>query len=208
MRIFVVGGSKGVGRQVAEQALAAGHQVTVMARRPRSEEVEALEGVEVVAGDATEPQPIHDAVAGHDAVVIAVGGGLSDRSTRSIATANVLGGMQHHGVPRVVAVSSIGAGNSYGRLGFAGKAIMKTLLRNAMKDHNKQEEALKGSGLTWTIVRPGGLADGRTGHDVIDDDTSKLSAQKRVGRADVAEVILQALERPEWARRAVHVVGV
>jgi uncharacterized protein YbjT (DUF2867 family) len=85
---------------------------------------------------------------------------------------------------------------------------MKTFLRNAIKDHTKQEEALRASGLAWTIVRPGGLADGRTGHRVIDDATSSLPANKRVGRADVAEVVLTALETPEWSKRAVHVVGI
>lgn len=207
MRIFVVGGSKGVGRQVVEKATAAGHQVTLMARRPRAEGADALEGVDVVAGDATEPQPIHDALDGHDAVVIALGGALSDRSTRSIATANVLGGMEHHGVERVVAISSVGAGDSLGRMGFAGKAIVKTLLRNAIKDHEAQERALRSSDRRWTIVRPAGLTDDPTGHVVIDDDHSPLSARKRVSRADVADVVLDALQRDDWVGKAVHVLG-
>jgi len=207
MRIFVVGGSKGVGRQVVEKAVAAGHQVTLMARRPRAEGTDALEGVDVVAGDATQPQPVHDALDGHDAVVIALGGALSDRSTRSIATANVLGGMARHGVERVVAVSSVGAGDSLRRLGFAGKAIVKTLLRNAIKDHEAQEAALSNSDRRWTIVRPAGLTDDPTDHMVIDDHHSPLSARKRVSRAGVADVVLEALQRDDWTGKAVHVLG-
>ncbi len=200
MRIFVLGGSKGIGRLVAEKAMASGHEVTVMARHPSADR---LEGVERVAGDATDPQPVHDALAGHDAVVIAIGAPLGDRTTRGIATANVVGGMQHHGVQRVVAVSSLGVGDSYGRMGFAGKAITRTLLRNAIQDHGKQEQELQRSGLSWTVVRPAGLTDGRTGHRVIDDAHSKLSA----GRDDVADVVMKALVDEAWVGQAVAVVA-
>lgn len=207
MRILVVGGSKGVGRHIVKQALAAGHEVTLMARRPRSEPPTGLDEVAIVAGDATEPQPIHDTVAGQDAVIIAVGGGLSDRSTRSIVTANVLGGMTHHQVERIVIVSSIGAGDSLERVGWGTKLLTKTLLRNAIKDHNAQETSLQASDRKWTIVRPGALTDAVTGYRTVDTPADALAAGERVGRAQVAEVVLESLQRDDWIGRAVHVLG-
>lgn len=203
MRIFVIGASGGVGSRFVQQARAAGHTVTAFSRHP---EALAGEGVDAVAGDATQAQPLGDAMAGHDAVAIAIGGGLSDRTTRHVATGHAIAAMQAHGIERVVAVSSLGAGDSYGRVGFATKAIMKTLLRNALKDHNAQEQALQASGLDYTILRPGGLTNDPTGHRVIDDPQASVPGGGRIGRDAVAEVALQALSEAKWSRQAVALV--
>jgi uncharacterized protein YbjT (DUF2867 family) len=204
MRIFVLGASGGIGKHVVQRARAAGHTVTAMSRTP---DLVASDGLEVLAGDATQPQPLGDAVAGHDAVVITIGGSLSDRDTRHRATANVVAAMKANGVQRVVAISSLGAGDSYGRVGFATKAITKTLLRNAIKDHNAQEQVLTASGLDWTILRPAGLTNDDTEVRVIADATSPLKGNGRVGRDAVAGVVMDALEGPKWSRAAVAILA-
>lgn len=197
--LLVVGGSRGTGRAVAEAARRAGAEVSVLSRT-------APEGLDArhIAGDATDAAVVEAAVAGHEAVVIAIGGGLGERSVRTEATRRTVDAMAAHDVSRVVAVSSLGVGDSRKRMGLAGRAIVRTLLRNAIHDHSGQEQVLAAAGVDATIVRAGGLTDGRTGHRVIGAD-GRLPGG-RVGRDDVAEVVLDALKR-EGATGPLHVVA-
>lgn len=69
MRVTIIGGSKGTGARLAEASLTAGHDVTVLSRSGGGPS-----GVTTVLGDATEPGPVREAVAGADAVGVTVGG--------------------------------------------------------------------------------------------------------------------------------------
>lgn len=193
--LLVVGGSRGTGRAVAEAARRDGLAVTVLSRTPP-------DGLDVahVAGDATEAGVVKGALGDHDAVVIAVGAGLGDRTTRTEATRRVVEALAGGPARRLVAVSSLGVGDSRARMGLAGRAITRTLLRNAIHDHSGQEALLQG--LDATVVRAAGLADGRTGHRVVGADGSLPGG--RVGRDDVAEVVLAAVRGETTG--TVHVV--
>jgi uncharacterized protein YbjT (DUF2867 family) len=79
--------------------------------------------------------------------------------------------------------------------------LMRTVLRKAMEDKERQEALVKASGLDWIIVRPGGLTDGpATGHYQAGLDP-KISAGQ-VSRADVAAFVLQQLTDDTYLRQA------
>ena len=69
MRITIIGGSQGTGARLAEAAVAAGHDVTVL-----SHSGGGPSGVTAALGDATEPGPVREAIVGVGAVVVTVGG--------------------------------------------------------------------------------------------------------------------------------------
>jgi 2-alkyl-3-oxoalkanoate reductase len=69
MRIFVAGGSGVIGRRVVPQLVAAGHQVSAVARSPAKHgKLEAL-GARPVSVDLFDGTSIAQAVAGHDTVI-------------------------------------------------------------------------------------------------------------------------------------------
>lgn len=205
MKLLVVGATGGVGQHVVDQALAAGHTVHAFARSSLDRSHDELR---VFTGDATRPGALDDALAGVDAVICAIGGGLSDRTTRTEATRALVAAMPPAEVKRLVVVSSLGAGDSYRRVGFATKAIVKTLLRNAIHDHDGQEGAVRGSATEWTILRPGGLSDEPLGDSrVVVGSEGSLSGRGRVSRATVAQRALQALDEPSWRGQAVAVLA-
>lgn len=74
MRIAVIGASGWLGGAIAREALERGHEVTGIARDPSKIDIE---GVTPVIADARDPDAVAEAIAGHDAVVVAV----TDRST-------------------------------------------------------------------------------------------------------------------------------
>lgn len=201
MKLLVVGATHGVGKQVVDLALDQGHEVHAFARGALDR---AHERLTAFTGDATQPGNLTDAIAGVDAVICAIGGGLSDRTTRTTATAQLVRAMADRGVCRLVVISSLGAGDSYPRVGFATKAIVRTLLRNAIHDHNAQEAIVRASDLDWVLLRPAALGDGpQAPYRAIADRHEPLHSRGRLPRHAVAQAALRALEEPGWTHRAV-----
>ena len=106
MKLTVFAATGGIGRQVLDQALAAGHDVTAVVRDPSSlpGQVRAI----TVADLATAgPGALEPAVAGADAVLSGLGprsrsdAGIASRGTRAIVAA-----MQATGARRIVVVSA------------------------------------------------------------------------------------------------------
>ena len=72
MKLVVFGSTGGIGAQFVTQALAAGHEVTAVARRP-SDILVRHERLEVVQGDVLAPEIVRQAVAGKEIVISALG---------------------------------------------------------------------------------------------------------------------------------------
>jgi len=147
-----------------------------------------------IAGDVLNSVSVENAIKGHDAVVVTLGAGMKG-GVRSIGTQHVINGMKHHGIHRLICLSTLGAGNSSRYLNFFWKYIMfGILLRNALADHEAQEVLVRDSELDWTIVRPAAFIDGpatdsyKHGFKAADE---KLKL--KVSRLDVANFMLKGL---------------
>lgn len=161
MKVIVFGATGTVGRLAVARMLEDGHAVTAFARNPGTLK-DAAPGLSRVAGNALSPADVSRAVQGHDAVVITLGSGMSRRGRiRSEGTLNVIQAMQEHGPRRLICQTTLGAHDSWETLNFFWKHIMfGLLLRPVFRDHERQEDLVRASGLDWTIVRPGAFADG------------------------------------------------
>ena len=69
MQVLVVGGTGTLGRQIARNALDAGHQVRCMVRMPRKASFLQEWGCELTRGDLLEPDSLDYALDGVDAVI-------------------------------------------------------------------------------------------------------------------------------------------
>ena len=79
MKLIVFGATGKTGRHVWRNALDRGHDVTAFARSPHR--IERAAGLRVVQGDVMDAASVADAVAGHDAVIVALGSrNLRDRT--------------------------------------------------------------------------------------------------------------------------------
>jgi len=87
-RLLVIGGTRGAGRQVLHQALAAGDTVTALARDPARID-RGHERLTVRQGDVLAPATLGPAIAGQDAVLSTLG----DSGRRPTALDSV--GMRH-----------------------------------------------------------------------------------------------------------------
>ncbi|MFN2236516.1 MAG: NAD(P)-dependent oxidoreductase [Anaerolineales bacterium] len=204
MRIAVFGGTGGTGRQVIEQALDAGHQVSALVRDP-DRLSEASKQAEIFVGDVLNTQNVAETISGADAVVVSLGSRAdSPENTVSQGTKNIITCMQETGVKRLVVVTSLGVGDSKDQVPMAFKLVMKTVMRKIMADKEVQEQYVKASGLDWVIVRPGGLSDDpASGAYIFGTDPSIMAG--RVSRADVAAFVLQNLSDDQFLGQAVAI---
>ena len=217
MKITIIAATGGVGRQLVDQALAAGHDVTAVARNPAKlpPDVRAGRTARVVAVDFARPgrQALESAVAGADAVLSALGphnnsdAGIAAPGTRAITDA-----MRSAGVRRIVAISAapVGTTPSPGRpdpprhdpgdgfiMRHVGDRIAGILFGKVYDDLARMEDVLRESGLDWTILRPPYL----TGKPLTGRYRTARGQNVRGGwsvpRADVAHYMLAVLDQPD-----------
>src|SRR5438128_3278563 len=107
MKIAIFGANGPTGRILTAQALEGGHVVTAVTRKPDDFPLEAP-GLNVVGADVYDPPDVDAIVVGQDAVLSTLGVPYSRRpiTVYSVGTGNIIRAMVHHGVRRLVCVSS------------------------------------------------------------------------------------------------------
>jgi uncharacterized protein YbjT (DUF2867 family) len=114
--------------------------------------------------------------------------------------------MQAHQVKRLVVVTAMGIGESWNTLSAVNKLFFATVLSSARADHENQEEAVKASGLDWTIIRPSGLTDGpKTG--MYDFGETIQAKSSTISRANVADLIMKSLADDETIKKALTITN-
>ncbi len=144
-RVCIIGGSGFVGRSIVDQAITAGHQVTVGCRHPERARDLMVKGASLAAVDVTDGQGIEAAVANQDTVIYLVGL-LFEKGRQNFVAAHrdgvvrVLEACKQAGVKQYLHMSALGAGEVVESSYAATKGEAETLVRH--------------SELNWTIFRP------------------------------------------------------
>jgi len=203
VKVLIIGATGGTGRQLVEQALTAGHDVTALVRDPEKIRTRH-ERLRVVQGDILDFNSLDLAVAGQEAVLSSLGtkSVFKPATVFSEGTSNLLRAMTKHGVRRLICITGIGAGDSRGHGGFFyDKIILPIFLKSIYRDKGKQEELIRKSDRDWTIVRPGFLTNGppRGNYRVLTDLTGVTVG--RISRADVAAFMLAQLNSDRYLRQ-------
>jgi nucleoside-diphosphate-sugar epimerase len=190
--VFLAGASRGVGLEIATRLAARSIPTIAFLRQPQPE-IEAL-GLDVRSGDAMNPDDLTAAMAGGAIeTVISTIGGISAEGVRSdfVGNRNVIDAAVTVGAKQFILVTSLGTGDSAIALPESALQALSAVL----KEKNLAEEYLRNSGLTYTIVRPGGLkSEPATGNGVLTVDPSIGGI---IHRADVAEWIVQCVNNPK-----------
>lgn len=160
--LVVLGGTGRTGRSLIEQALARGHRVRALARRP--EALPLRSGLEVIAGDARDPEALGRTLRGADAVLSVLGPVKNDPAgVMTAAAEGLLAQMPAHGVARVVALTGAGVAHPGDRPRLPDRVfgfLLRRLQPQVIGDSERFADLLRGSGLDWTLVRAPMLRDG------------------------------------------------
>ena len=196
MKLVIFGSTGGIGKQVVEQALAAGHDVTAVARRPEAVTTRH-KNLEVIRGDVLDPATIGQAVVGKDAVISALG--VANRAPTTLYSegiANIMQAMYTARARRLICVSASGLEPGPRLQRWIAKPLLWRILKNMYTDLVRMEGMVTASNLDWTILRPPRFTNGpRTGHYQIAVN-KHLSRGSLISRADIADCILAQLKNP------------
>lgn len=165
LKVAVIGATGGTGCAIVESALAAGHEVVAVARRPEAVKIQNAR-LNIRRGDVLEPDTLQQAIYGADAVVSAIGTGRAKEPTRfySEAVENIIAAMRRENVRRLICVGASGYVDEPRHpvwMRLMQKILVQPLLRYSYEDMMRMEEIVKKSELDWTIVRPPRLTNGR-----------------------------------------------
>ena len=205
--IAVFGASRGVGRQVVQQAVQRGQRVIAVARNGASLKQE-FPNLTVVEGDAADPRVVRTALSQVHAVICTLGApAFSGSKIRSEGTAAIIAGMEARGLKRLLVLSLLGVLESRASLPWMIRYLMFPLyLRRPVADHERQERLLEQSSLDWTAVRPPFLIEGaQTGeyaHGFV-DDTRHLAL--KISRADAAHFMLAQVAEQTYVEKPVGI---
>ena len=221
MKLTVFAATGGIGRQLLDQALAAGHDVTAVVRNPAKlpAEVRAVTADLATAG----PAALEPAVAGADAVLSGLGPrSRADAGVASRGTLAIVEAMRATGVRRLVVVGAapVATVASPGRPdpprhdpgdGLVTRQVLMPLLlatlREVYRDLALMEDALRDSTLDWTVVRPPRLTDGPLTGTYRTALGRNLRGGLLVSRADVADLMLATLDRPETITQTIGIAN-
>lgn len=195
MRLALFGATGKTGRLLVDRALAEGHEVAALVRDPAK--LPPRTGLRVEKGDARERPAAARTLQGADAAILLLGNfNRRPNSEISDATRTICDAMAGEGPRRLVAVTTIGVGDSLAPMkSLLFKLVIRTFARHIWADRARQEEVVRASGLDWTIVRPGGLTDGRpTGRWRAIGGGDPQPAKVEIARADLAAFLLGAVD--------------
>jgi putative NADH-flavin reductase len=165
MKVVIFGATGFSGKAILREALSQGHQVTVLVRNAKA--VVPQPQLHIVEGNVLDPAVVDAVLLGQEAVIqcLGVGGKGDGKPTTFVSTANqvIMDAMKKNQVPRLIAMSIAGAGDS---LAFTPWIFRKVVLPFFMKwlqvlidDKNRMEPMIKATQLQWTIVRCAGILD-------------------------------------------------
>lgn len=200
MKITVLGASGRIGRHVLEQAMPAGHDVTVLVRDPSRLEIDQ-DRVTVVIGHVHTGDAIERAVAGAEAVISAIG---PDANTPDqvdhlrTGMRRTIEAMQRHRVGRIVNLSGAGItapGEQKPLFDKIATRIVRLFSRHVVAAKQAEYDELAKTTLEWVAVRPALVIDGPASGRYA-AGPGELRPGARITRADVAHLMLAQAVMP------------
>ncbi len=221
MKLVILGATGGVGHHLVASATSRGDDVLIVARdTTRLPDHWACRVAEIDLATA-QPKSLQTAVAGADAVLSALGArGAADHGILAAAATQVLAAMQETGVRRYLGISAapVSTTPSPARptpprhdpgddllTRTVMMPIVKRLFAPVYADSALMEDAVRASGLDWTIVRPPRLTNKRgTGHYRTSIDQN-VRRGRSISRPDLAQFMLDAISQPYTVG---HTIGI
>lgn len=200
MKIALFGARGMVGQRIAAEARSRGHEITALGKET----------------DVTDAPTVARAVAGHDAVVSAVGPGLGASAAPvemlPRSAQGLLGGLRLAGVKRLLVVGGAGSLEVAPGKQLVDQPDFPEAWKPVALAHREALGVLRadpGRDVDWTYVSPPALIEPgartgkyRTGKDQLLTDEGGLS---RISAEDYAVAVLDELEEPRSVRQRMTV---
>jgi uncharacterized protein YbjT (DUF2867 family) len=199
-RVLVLGATRGTGAEIVKRLLRDDFQVCALARDQRTARSVLGDNVELLQGDVTRRETLAAAMRGVGHVIFTVGVTKRPASQRSIIAVeydgvrNTLAAMKEAGVNgRFLYMTAIGVTRHS-----IASIVLNLIKGRTLVWRRRAEEEIRRSGVDYTIIRCGVLRNEPADRHAIEisQHDSPMALWRRIGRADAAEVFVQALQHP------------
>ena len=166
MKITIFGATGFSGQAILAEALKQGYEVTILVRDASKVQIKH-KNLTIIEGNVLNSQKVTSVLHHQEAVIqcLGVGGKGDGKPTTFIsdATKVIVDEMQKQQIKRLIAMSNVGAGNSFAfQPWFFTKIILPYFmqwLKVIIDDKNRMEPIIMNSNLDWTIVRCPNITD-------------------------------------------------
>ncbi|MFN6485922.1 MULTISPECIES: NAD(P)H-binding protein [unclassified Nostoc] len=202
MKAFVAGATGETGRRIVQELIARNIPVRALVR-----DIEKAKGilspeVELVVGDVLQPESLTTALGDSTVVLVATGAKPSFDPTGPYkvdfeGTRNLVDTAKNKGIEHFVLVSSLCTSQLFHPLNLFWLILLWK---------KQAEEYIQKSGLTYTIVRPGGLKN-EDNSDAIVMQSADTLFDGSIPRQKVAQVAVEALFEADARNKIVEIVA-
>ena len=208
MKVVIFGATGLSGKVILKEALSKNHQVTILVRNAKDVTLQD-ENLTVVQGSVLDRNTVNEVLKNQDAVIqsLGVGGKGNGKPTTFVSDANkiIIEEMQKTNVKRYIAMSNIGAGDSYSYLPWIFRILILPYfmkwLQVIVDDKNRMEPMIMKSNLDWTIVRSAGMAD-KPAKGTISTSLDGKGLKFTITLTDLAKFIVDQLEDMKFIKKA------
>ncbi len=199
--IAILGGNGRTGRFVVSKFIEQQFPIRLLLRNPENLKPDPL--VEIIQGDATDPEAIYSLLVNCQAVINTIGQRNGEPLVAAKATENILHAMKIHKLRRYIVLTGLNIDTPFDKKSLQTEAAttwMKTKFPEIQEDRQNAYSMLSNSDVNWSMVRvPMIQYTGRKGkYDVSIIDCPGTS----IAAGDIADFLFQQLEEPRYMRQA------
>ena len=203
MKAFVAGATGATGRQIVQQLTSRNIPVRALVRNLETARTILPQATELVVGDVLQPSTLEAGIGDSTVLLCATGSqpGFDPTGPYKVdyeGTKNLVDVAKAKGIEHFVLVSSIGASQLFHPLNLFWLILVWK---------KQAEEYLQKSGLTYTIVRPGGLKNEDNSDQIVMYAADTLSLSGSIPRTKVAQICVEALFQPTAHNKIVEVIA-
>jgi len=209
MILTVFGATGGLGKRLVQVAIQQGHEVRAHARTPAKLGIDHP-AVIPIRGDLANEDSLREAVIGADAVLSCIGFSKGeDPATYGAGIARIIEAMKSDGIHRFLSISGAGLElpddhTPFGRRLIIG--LLKVFARNVLAGKQHEWQAIRDSGIDWTLVRVARMVD-RAPSGVVKVDLHQVSGSPIVAYGGVASWMLDEVNQRNFIQMAPFVSG-
>ncbi|HHP7243560.1 MAG TPA: NAD(P)H-binding protein [Elainellaceae cyanobacterium] len=202
MKAFVAGATGETGRRIVQELVKRGISVRALVRDLEKGREILPANIDLVVGDVLKPDSLREAIGDSTVLLCATGATPSFDITGPYkvdyeGTKNLVNVSKEAGIEHFVMVSSLCVSKFFHPLNLFWLILVWK---------KQAEEYIQKSGLTYTIVRPGGLKNEDNADPLVMSDADTLF-DGSIPRMKVAQVCVEALFNPDAKNKVVEVIA-
>lgn len=205
--IAILGGGGRTGTFLIAEFHRQQYPLRLLLRKPENFKLHH-ESIEIVKGDALDPQAVDRLMKGCDAVISTIGQRKDQPLVASHATRNIITAMEKYKIRRYILLAGLNIDTPFDEKGpqaTSATAWMKANFPEIHEDRQKAYAILRESDLDWTLVRVPMIefADRKGNINVSVKDCLGTS----IAAGDIAEFLIRQLNERQYFRQAPFIAG-